>query len=242
MADRTLDLMTVIVPSRGRPENIRRLAEAWIATGASSGTALIVAVDEDDPQRHEYEELAPSIADFGGVLILNTSEPRIRLGGILNYLGYAYATESLSQYIGFMGDDHLPRTPCWDTAVSGALDDLGSGIVYGNDLLQGEKLPTAAFMTADIIRTLGSMCPPTLEHLYIDNAWLELGRAMGRLRYLPDVVIEHLHPAAGKAATDQTYAEANAPDRYRRDRAAFETWRSDGLPRDLELLRAAGVC
>jgi hypothetical protein len=127
-------------------------------------------------------------------------------------------------------------------AITDALTELGSGIAYGNDLLQGERLPTAAFMTSDIIRTLGWMCPPTLEHLYIDNAWLELGRAMGRLRYLPDVVLEHLHPDAGKAQQDQTYAEANHPDRDRRDKAAFEAWRRDGLPRDLELLRAAGIC
>lgn len=240
MAEMSVDDLTVLVPSRGRPENIRRLAEAWNATTTGS-SALIVIVDGDDPARQAYEDLGVWDPE-GSVHLLLWGGARRPLGPLLNYFGYAFATESPTTMIGFMGDDHLPRSVGWDYAVLATWADLGSCIVYGDDLLQGEKLPTAAFMSADIIRTLRGMCPPTLEHLYIDNAWLELGRAMGRLRYLPDVVIEHLHPAAGKAQHDQTYAEANHPDRDRRDKAAFEVWRRAGLPRDLELLRAAGIC
>lgn len=237
-------VMVVIVPSRGRPANAARLIEAWKATTRGE-TLLAIVTDADDPEAYAYDELQLGEHGHGfiGRFILGAVDgQRLRLGGILNRIGYGYATESFARVIGFMGDDCVPRTEGWDLAVTDALTELGSGIVYGNDLLQGEKLPTAAFMTSDIIRTLGWMCPPTLEHLYIDNAWLELGRSMGRLRYLPEVVLEHMHPDAGKAVQDGTYREANAPERDRRDRAAFEAWRSVQLPRDLELLRAAGLC
>lgn len=234
--------LLVIVPSRGRPENVARLMEAWKAT-VSGDTKLFVITDPDDPRANDYDEVQIGASDdrFGRI-ILDPGGERLRLGGILNYIGYAYAHETPLPVLGFMGDDHLPRTVGWDLAVLGTLQELGSGIVYGNDLLQGERLPTAAFMTSDIIRTLGWMVPPGLVHLYIDDAWRELGAAMGRLRYLPDVVIEHLHPAAGKAPRDSRYDEVNSPERDRLDRAAFDAWMRDGLPGNVAKLREAGLC
>jgi hypothetical protein len=233
--------LAVIVPSRGRPHNVARLLDAWDRTRRLStvDAELWVIADWDDPARDAYDGLL----DRPGRPWFNIYQPapiRRPIGPLINELSRNLAYRA--PRIGFMGDDHLPRTGCWDGAIVDALDSLGSGIAYGNDLLQGERLPTAAFMTSDIIRTLGYMSPPTLEHLYIDDAWAALGRAMGRLRYLPDVIIEHLHPDVGKAERDQTYDEANAPDRNDRDKAAFEIWRRDELPRDLERLRTAGVC
>lgn len=232
--------LAVIVPSRGRPHNIARLLDAWDSTRRPSTVTaeLWVIVDWDDPTRPAYEALLTGERDYFD--IYQPHPIRRPIGPLVNDLARNLAYRA--KRIGFTGDDHLPRTDCWDGAIVDALDTLGSGIVYGNDLLQGERLPTAAFMTSDIIRALDWMCPPTLEHLYIDDAWGEIGRGMNRLRYLPEVIIEHLHPHAGKAEYDQTYAEANAPDRNDRDKAAFEAWRRDQLPRDLAKLRAAGIC
>lgn len=230
--------LVVIVPSRGRPQNIGRLVDAWLDTTLAD-TDLVVAVDEDDPQLDEYQAVR---LPFAGTLRIGQ---RQRLGGTLN----AAVQEVLDGYygepptaVGFMGDDHLPRTEGWDSMLVDALTQVGSGIVYGDDLLQGERLPTAAFMTADIVRTLGWMVPPGLVHLYIDDAWRELGRAMGRLRYLPQVVIEHLHPAAGKAQMDDRYREVNAPEVDAADKARFVEWFRGELPGNVETLRKAGIC
>jgi hypothetical protein len=86
------------------------------------------------------------------------------------------------------------------------------------------------------------MALPGLVHLYVDNAWLELGRAAGVLGYLPDIVIEHMHPGAGKADWDAGYAEANAPELDAADKAVFERWRTEQLAADVQRLRAAGIC
>lgn len=111
-----------------------------------------------------------------------------------------------SYQIGFAGDDHAPRTPGWTERIRTELNQLGTGIVYGNDLFQGPNLPTAVFMTADIVGALGYMAPPCLRHMFADNYWKDLGDGVRRIRYLPDVVIEHLHPhAGGKAPEDDRY-------------------------------------
>ena len=216
--------LVVIVPSRNRPHAAAELAEAFRET-CTADTELRVVVDRDDPTAGLYPE--PKIV--GGHTSMVDALNREAL--------VAAQGSQRPAAIGFQGDDHRPRTKGWDQAYLDALADLGTGIVYGNDLLQGEKIPTQCAMTADIVRTLGYMAPPDLVHLYVDNAWLALGRALGRITYLPDVVVEHLHPVAGKAEWDEGYARVNDPGMYDRDRMAFERWLRQSLPAEVHRLR-----
>ena len=189
-----MDNLLVIVPSRGRPQNAERLLSAWTQTEATAD--LLFAVDDDDPTLGQYLELTENV--YVG--------PRIKIGPTLNVVASKYASEY--EAIGFMGDDHLPRTPRWDSILMNTLNEFGTGIVYGNDLLQGETIPTAVFMTSDIVRVLGYFCPPKLLHMYLDNAWKEWGLGGECLKYLPDVIIEHMHPGNGKAQFDSIYNES----------------------------------
>jgi hypothetical protein len=83
-------------------------------------------------------------------------------------------------------------------------------------------------MSSDIVRTLGQMVPPTMQHLFVDDYWKALGIGIGQLHYVPEVVIEHMHPSAGKAEMDDSYAITNHPDRYESDGAAWKAYRDDG--------------
>ena len=118
-----------------------------------------------------------------------------------------------------------------------ALGELGTGIVYGRDGIQNEQLPTWWAMTPDIIRELGAMVPANVEHLYCDNAIKDLGEQAGCLRYLPEVLIEHMHPIAGKAPMDAGYEQVNSPERYAKDRSAYARWRTAQLPMDAGIVR-----
>jgi hypothetical protein len=157
--------------------------------------------------------------------------PRLRMNGTLN----AAAVENADKYkyIGFMGDDHRTRTYQWDRKVLEALEN--HNVVYGNDLLQGENLPTAVFLRSEIVRKLGYMSPPSLTHLYLDNFWLELGRATS-IKYLPNVIIEHLHPAAGKSEWTEAYLEVNDQALYQKDKQAFDEYMAMQFASDLDKL------
>jgi hypothetical protein len=225
-------MLTVLVPTRGRPGN---LAELWTAfTETCTGdTALLACVDSDDPELPEYRRVhevahETGTADRDHPRFLLLEAPRLRLGGTLNAVAPYQATRA--PHLGFQGDDHRPRTVGWDAAYVAALERLGTGMVYGNDLIQGAALPTQVAMTSDIILATGRMVPPGATHLYLDNAWLALGRALGALTYLPDVIVEHVHPIAGKAAWDAGYAECNNNALMDADRAVFETWQANDLP------------
>lgn len=210
--------LLVIVPTRGRPQNAARLAKAFEETDSLNAELVFVA-DHDDPELIAYHTAAPRLLVYRG-------ETGRGMTASLNWAAGLYA--DIYDHLGFMGDDHLPRTAGWDAHVLGALDTVQPRVVYGNDLLQGEALPTAAFMPSRMVRALGFMAPPVLRHLYVDNFWLDLGRALGGLRYLPDVVIEHIHPAAGKTAMDERYAVVNAAEADLADRRAWLDFRHDG--------------
>jgi hypothetical protein len=220
--------MAVIVPSRGRPENIARLLKALGETKAD--VDLIVGVDADDLKIDDYYALVNG-ADF----TLAVSPERRRFGPTLNALALRFADEY--DYLAWMGDDHLPITEGWDKRYREELDRMGAGIVYGNDLVQGENIPTQMGFTPNIVKALGFAVPEGFIHLYIDNYFLELGRAIGGVSYLPDVIVRHLHPCAGAAQEDQTYREANSTENWSNDNWRFQKYMLDEIQVDAEKIK-----
>jgi hypothetical protein len=137
--------------------------------------------------------------------------------------------------IGHVGDDHVFRTRGWDRTISDVLRE--PGVAYGDDGFQGSELPTAVFMSSAIPRALGWYALPSCRHMKIDRAWKRLGEGIGRLHYLPDVLIEHMHPLANKAEWDTGYREAR--EAHPADGAAYMAWISGSLGGDLARLRHA---
>lgn len=223
--------MVYICPSRGRPSNVMRLISEWEKTRTFAH--LLIALDEDDPELIHYSESLIDYEESSGEVLdwLHWEiRPRMRLGGTLNY----WATAKAAEYsiIGFLGDDHVPRTAGFDKHIQDAMYYLyGTGVVYGNDLLQGQNLPTAVAISSNVIQALGYMVPPSMTHLFLDNAWGEMGKSMERYTYLPHVIIEHLHPAGGKAEWDDRYVEVNSGEMWNADETAYKAWVEDGTYR-----------
>jgi len=204
--------LAVIVPSRNRPGSIAELIHAFDLTETESD--LIVVIDDDEPQMDAYLDLGCDILIF--------KKDGKGMAKPLNFAANHFRDKY--RHFAFLGDDHRPRTKNWDLHFINTLDELGIGLVYGNDLLQGENLATAVAMSGDIVKKLGGMVPPDMIHLYLDNFWMTLGKDLNALRYLPEVIIEHLHPIAGKAEWDDQYREVNAQDVYSADKQALDDY------------------
>lgn len=224
--------LTLVVPSRGRPSAIQELVLAFQDTCVSD-TRLIVAIDDDDPTKDYYWADWEDAEDLHGVYQV-TENPRLRIGGTLNLVVPHAATYSYA--VGFMGDDHRPRTRGWDTRYLESLRELGTGVVYGNDLIQGQSLPTQVAMTSDIVLATGHFVPDGMKHLWLDNAWKTLGERVG-IRYLHDVIVEHMHPIAGKGVWDASYEENNSDAVFDADKAAYDLWVQNDLDRWVNLIR-----
>lgn len=222
--------LAVIVPTRGRPESVARVAEAWLATGAVGRAQLIWVYDQDDSQADAYRrelKFWPWMRS-GEMSQWMPLVPKLNMAARLAAAAFPV--------VAFMGDDHLPRSKDWDLAITGYAAATEPAIIYGRDGYKDEKLPTWWAMSASIVEALDRMVPADVQHMYCDNSIRALGEATGTLHYLPHVFIEHMHPAADKAKWDEGYRRVNRRQQYIRDQALYRTWLNEGLDRDAKIL------
>jgi len=215
--------IALLVPSRGRPERARDMVVSVHDTRVGA-VRVIVIVDEDDPTLTQYERLQPVVIPAG-----------LHFTGALNRV----AREVWDEFdvLGAFGDDVLFRTPGWDLTVAETL--ATPGIAYGDDLIHGVKHPSAVFMSSVIARALGWLALPVTSHQWADDGWKRLGQATGLLRYMPSVIVEHMHPAVGKAEMDDGYRAVFESNRAEADHEGFVGWLQDGsLEADAERVRA----
>jgi hypothetical protein len=183
--------LAVVVPSRGRPGNMKRLWDAMCGT-CRGDTRLTVGLDGDDETWGQYP-LGPKY------------EVRSGLRFVVAWINELAVPRS--QYcaaVGTIGDDNLPATRGWDLRIMKALE--AAPFAFANDLYPREpgSLCCHIFMRSEVVRALGYMGPPRLRHMYVDVVWMAWGLATGII-YLDDVIIEHLHFTAGKAPADESY-------------------------------------
>lgn len=216
--------LLTLVPTRNRVENALGLLDTFYKTSVESSSGLLFVVGTEDPRYDEYVRRIPR-----GHLFVFPDRGLVRA---LNHVAPLFVAEY--EAIGFMGDDHRPRTVGWDRNYLGSLRRMGAGYVYGNDLLMGERIPTQVAISSEIIRSLGFFGPPGFTHLCVDLTWKDMGEGLGRIEYLPDTIVEHMHPAAGKARNDKGYKFVNSPEMVAKDSAEYYRWKEEDLPRELE--------
>lgn len=212
----------VLTPTRERPDEARRLYDNVLST-AHGRTGVVFGVDDDD---RSYD----GITDLPIV-----RGPRKGLAAWTNELAFRFGTGRYRGLASF-GDDHVPLTPGWDLRLLAALDVIGGGIAYGDDLAMRQRLPTAPVISSEIVAGLGWMCEPAIRHQFTDNVWLLLGQAARCLVYVPQVVIEHRHWSAGKAPSDDVYRHGFSS--WAADETAFNDWRVTASHRDARTVRA----
>jgi hypothetical protein len=224
-------MLTVLCVTRNNPVALVETFQSWLSTTTDKGmTRFRAVIDIDDPVKDEY---ARACAAFSIEL---TVVPPEHIGWMNTALNYAALLVAGWGYdIGFVGDDHRFRTEGWDLRVREALQTRA--FVYGNDGWQGANLPTEVFIRSDVIRALGYFALPGARHLYLDNQWKTLGIESDSMIYLDGVLIEHMHPSAGKGVWDDNHQRVNAPEMYGHDRQIFEKWLESGLYRDSDIVR-----
>lgn len=196
-----------ILPSRGRPQNVIRLIEAFNRTGAT--TPVWLRLDDDDPQPELH----------GGNWIVNIG-PRLLLSEIY---AEAYRKYPDLPWYGVIADDVVPITPGWDRKLIEAAGNDGMAIPSGGETTGGYP---HFVLGGDLVRSIGWLALPGLDRLYIDTVWHDIAEQHGVLRFLPDAILEHRHFSNRKALPDSTYRKNNKA----RDKVIYETWKRDFQP------------
>lgn len=214
-----------LVPSRERAWKVDRLVRACALT-SSGDTRLHFGFDEDDPQ------LDANITAAAGHKY--TIAPRMGLAAWTNALAAEHLDDS--DYLASLGDDMMPVTHGWDTALTGAIEEMGGGFSYPQDGRRSD-IPEMCVISTPVVAALKWMALPSSTHWFIDNVWFCLGEP-DRIRYLPEVIVKHHHPnVPGGDPHDRTYHDAAG--KLNRDMAAYHHWRIFRMAADRAIVRQA---
>jgi hypothetical protein len=213
--------LLLIVPTKGRPEKHLEFYESFKINSTVADLVFVLSLGDIQYPR------------IPGVKYETVDSPT--MSGKLNNIAVKYANDY--DYIAFMGDDVRIRTNAWDAKMLDEISSIPNAIAYGNDLYQGEELPTAVLLDSNIVRTLGFMSPPEFNHLYIDNFWKKLGEGLSSLKYFSEIILEHLHFTIGKAVEDNTYRESSSNQAFLEDREAYHNYIDNNLDNDIAKLR-----
>lgn len=222
-------MISVLLPTRGRPTNVARLLSSAFDTSETE-VEFVLYVDEDDPLGDQTLDVA---AREGATVKIG---PRVTLSEMWNEC-WKLARFDVAMHC---GDDIIFRTPDWDVRVLEAFDRYPDRIafVHGRDGFQDARIGTHGFLHRCWIETVGYMVPPYFSSDYNDLWVTEVADMLGRRVYLPNVYTEHMHPVAGKGEWDQTHQERLL--RHQRDNVD-QLYRSLHAERisDVEKLKAA---
>lgn len=218
----------VVMPTRQRPWALVEAAASILRTMSPYVYAdLLIVVDRDDPLRFEM-----SGAHVQTVIM----EKRIPMLHILN----SVIMPRVDDYdvFAFTADDVRYMTKNWDLIVWNILKH-NLGIVYGDDGIQHERLPTHPWFSSALVKIVGRVAPACLQHYFFDNYLRELGQEAKILYWRPNLITKHLHHSVGGSPNDVIYAEGEA--KFQADKAAFADYLKTGLAADLEKVTAAGA-
>jgi hypothetical protein len=185
--------LSLIVPTRHRLGQLRRLLDSLAATATRpDALEVVLVVDADDP--------ASAAVTHPGLRLKRVTVPPGLTMGALNMAGYEAAT---GEYPMLLNDDVVARTPGWDERFGACFRRFPDGIllVHANDTLFRDLLCTFPVVSRTFCELAGGICPREYLRYRIDDHIedvFNLLAVLGRRRtvYLPDVVFEHHNTVA----------------------------------------------
>jgi len=215
--------------SRNRPARLKTMIDSWRDT-KSEGTKMCVYISNDDPKLEEYQMLMDEYIDKD--VEVEVGERKF-MPAVLNY----FSTEKYPNlpYYNEVNDDHVFRTSQWDQKLIDAIEKHNNGwsVAYGKT----RNLPSAVMMAGKLLRAQEYFFSPVFKHTYVDNQLQTLGRELNLLIHVPEVNIEHMHPAWDTANDDENYKWVNA--QIREGQQQYSKWVNEFKDNDVVRIRKA---
>jgi hypothetical protein len=207
-------LFSLIVPTRGRPDQFRRLLDSLRNTARNAASVEVIAVvDADDAASQGLE--------YPGLALQRVIVPPGQTMGRLNLAGYAAAR---GKYLMLLNDDVVARTPGWDEELARVLEYYPDGIIlaHANDLLAHDRLCTFPLLRREFCELAGGICRPEYRRWHIDEHIqhiFDLLHVLGYTRriYLPEVIFEHLNRIEHQGGKPRYVPERRVEEEDQRD-------------------------
>lgn len=214
----------LLIPSRERLNLKLTLISSIITTVNSiDNVNLHFGIDADDPTLNMAHKIANAIP-FIKIHVIENGGKFIGINRIWNTL----ARQNDDDIFGYIGDDMIFRTPDWDVKILEQFNSTNCPkdqikMVHCWDGYQGEKLSVNAFVHRKYYEVMGYFCRPEFLINYSDSWMYQSFKAFNRIKYLPDIYIEHNHWIFGKRPRDGT---ANRMLSDNHDKISDQLWAS----------------
>jgi hypothetical protein len=197
---------SLLCPTRGRPDHVRRLVES-VDQSASfpSRLELLFYVDNDDRSIMEYVEFFsaaqsryPRLMRIKGV----TGEPKS-----VSLSWNDIARESVGDVLLMANDDQVYGHTGWDVRLDEEILRFPDEVycIWFNDGINGDKHCAFPIVSRRWYETVGYFTPGIFDFLFNDTWIMAVAQLLGRVHYVGDVTVEHLHHCVNKSPLDTTY-------------------------------------
>ena len=224
--------ISILLPTRERPDLVRRMLDSLIGTASRPERIEVILYADDD-------DFTSQAITHDGVALRKLTAPRQRMGAITR----ACYAACRGQYIQLANDDIIYRTLRWDDQVLEAFGEFGDDValVWGNYLHSG--MPAHPFLSRTVCDVVGKICPAEYDREFIDTHLYDIFRLLrqqghNRMRYLPEVIVEHCHVFAGKMAPDATFQKKH----YAHDERTYLGWADERMLCALDLAAHIARC
>lgn len=235
--------ISILTPTRNRPNNCERFIKSIYSTCSErKNIELLFYIDNDDPALETYRSLhthcQEEYKDFATVKFV-VGEP-ISVSKSWNEI----AELSTGDVMIMGNDDLIYRTDGWDNILEKELEKFRNGefeddifVAWFDDKINWDRHCAFPIVSRTWYDLLGKFTPGVFNFGYNDTWIFEVGKMLGRLHFIPSVVVEHLHFSKG-APMDDTYARNRTQEKgnlYARDKVLFEKTRQ-GRQKDRDVL------
>ena len=199
--------ISLLIPTRGRPKILNRLLESIVRnTNNLADIEIILYIDEDDKSHEEIRSQSFTL----------TIKKLIRSKATMGACNTACFKESTGDIIILLNDDVVMRTANWDRILTNETSKIDDQIylIYPNDLFKQKKLPTFPILSRRTCELLQDPFPAAYKGSFIETQLFDIFirlkyQGFDRIKYLDNVIFEHMHHRLDKAALDQTYKNRN---------------------------------
>lgn len=216
-----------LLPSRCRPANLARFFDAYRKTGGST-PGLVLLGPSDDARSHAPNENPYPALPLGWSYVICAGD---RQG---EKIAEVWDQIKDCAWFGLIGDDCVPETAGWDKALVGGLSPSVHIVSCDDGWQAPTRIGNCWVMSGEIVRALGYIFPPPLQHLYVDDLWETIGREAKVWRVNMLVRVAHRHVLKGEAEADETHRGVYGDDAtehtgglWPEDGATWERWQRE---------------
>lgn len=187
--------ISILLPTRKRATRLKTFIDNVKNTAHNyNDIEIIFFIDEDDTATVDI------VKTLSCKYYLNKLDSGIIFSDMWNHL------LPLSEGDIFLtaGDDICFKTQNWDLLV---LEEFNKSkdkilLVGTDDGIQHGNFAVHPFVHRNWVNTLGYILPPYFKYWYADNWLTDVAKGVGRFKYMPNILIQHVHKLTGN---DETY-------------------------------------